>query len=448
MEVEFAQKYCRCADSRSLSIFFIALSIISTVPSTSVLTQGSVTKWKGNSTVWRSSGNWDNGVPTSSLTTRISVTNLDPYVPVPLDGDTARTGSLEIQESGDLYFDSTGILIIHGSELKIQNLGTINLGYGKLIAKNSITFFNGGTFLAETGVLEFSGVTWENRAGSTFNPGTSTVIFNGSGSQTLIINDTSSFSFYNLQISSGGTVTIDGDLIVNGDCILDEGSSISVSSGGSLTINGSFAGDPTSISGDGIISLPVQLSSFTVTANRLDAVLRWSTASEVNNYGFEIERRSVGASGMGKSEWVTIGFVQGAGTTTETREYSFIDTETQYGRYAYRLKQIDLDGTFAYYSAAEIEVGLAPKQLALNDNYPNPFNPSTRIEFTVPENGRASLKVFNVIGQLVATLYDRDTEAGRLVQVTFSAPALPSGIYFYRLEYRQQSVLKRMLLVK
>lgn len=180
--------------------------------------------------------------------------------------------------------------------------------------------------------------------------------------------------------------------------------------------------------------------------------LRWSTATELNNYGFEFERRLIRAHDsqftIYESQWRNVGFVQGSGTTSSPREYSFTDKLTAPGRYAYRLRQVDFDGTFAYSHAAEVEAGLAPKELVLGSNYPNPFNPTTNIEFTLPEPGKAVLRVFNMIGQQVATLFDGPADGGRIYQVTFSASSLPSGLYFYRLEYGNQSTVKRMMLVK
>src|SRR3990172_7745402 len=143
-----------------------------------------------------------------------------------------------------------------------------------------------------------------------------------------------------------------------------------------------------------------------------------------------------------------MGFVQGSGTSTSPKEYSYVDGNLPAGRYAYRVKQIDFGGAATYYDAAEVEVGLAPKELSLGPNYPNPFNPTTTIEFTLPEAGKASLKVFNVIGQQVATLFDQNAEAGRLYRATFSASSLHSGLYFYRLEFANRSIVKRTTLVK
>lgn len=191
--------------------------------------------------------------------------------------------------------------------------------------------------------------------------------------------------------------------------------------------------------------LPVQLTNFAATSSRFGVDLQWSTETELNNYGFDIERRSVGSA---EAVWSTVGFVQGAGTSTSGRDYSYTDANVDPGRYAYRIKQIDMNGAYAYYSAAEVEVGLGPKELALEPNYPNPFNPSTNITFTVPVDGRAALKVYNMLGQEVAVLFDEEAVAGRVYQKTFDASSLPTGVYVSRLEFGGQSVMRKMLFVK
>lgn len=193
--------------------------------------------------------------------------------------------------------------------------------------------------------------------------------------------------------------------------------------------------------------LPVQLVAFTASTTQQSAVLQWSTATEANCYGFEIERRAVsGQSAV--SGWQKIGFVAGSGTSPSTHDYSFTDSRVESGRYAYRLKQIDQNGSFRYFGSAEVEVGLAPKALSLGDNYPNPFNPSTTLSFSVPQDGHATLRVFNVIGQEVATLYSGVAEAGKFYTRSFDASRIPTGIYFARLEFGNQSLLKKMMLVK
>jgi hypothetical protein len=197
--------------------------------------------------------------------------------------------------------------------------------------------------------------------------------------------------------------------------------------------------------------LPIQLTNFNAIASRFGVDLQWSTETETNNYGFEIERRQVQGSGFkaqGDESWTVVGFVRGAGTSTSPQEYSFTDSNVEPGRYAYRIKQIDFGGAFTYYSAAEVEVGLAPKELALEPNYPNPFNPSTNISFTIPQDGRAVLKVYNMLGQEVATLFNEDAVAGRLYKATFDASSLPTGVYVSRLEFGGQAVMRKMLFVK
>lgn len=199
--------------------------------------------------------------------------------------------------------------------------------------------------------------------------------------------------------------------------------------------------------------LPVQLTNFAAIAGRSGVDLTWSTATELNNYGFEIERRMVSGSefqvsGSNNDAWTVVGFVRGAGTSTAPQEYSYSDFGLDAGRYAYRIKQIDFGGAYTYYSAAEVEVGAMPNELALEPNYPNPFNPSTSISFTVPQDGPAVLKVFNMLGQEVATLFNEEAVAGRLYKATFDASSLPTGVYVSRLEFGGQAVMRKMLFVK
>jgi hypothetical protein len=196
------------------------------------------------------------------------------------------------------------------------------------------------------------------------------------------------------------------------------------------------------------VPLPVEMTSFTVTTNRWNAELHWKTATEANNYGFELERRGVSSEQSTVNSWIKIGFVAGAGTSNSPHEYSYSDANLPSGRYAYRLKQIDQDGSYKYSESNEIEIGLAPRVLTLAQNYPNPFNPSTIIEFTVPEDGRASLKIYNTIGQLVATVFDGTVQAGYIQKATLNASRLSSGVYFSRLQYNEKSMIKKIVLMK
>jgi uncharacterized delta-60 repeat protein len=178
--------------------------------------------------------------------------------------------------------------------------------------------------------------------------------------------------------------------------------------------------------------LPVELTSFTASVITSSVQFKWVTATEVNNYGFDIERR------IKNEEWTKISFVQGAGTSNSPRDYSCTDNNLSPGRYAYRLKQVDNNGAFSYHGSVEVEIGLAPQKFALLQNYPNPFNPSTRIQYSLEKASQVSLKVYNVLGVEVATLVNGRQEAGSYT-VPFSAiggntSTFASGVYFYRLE--------------
>lgn len=410
----------------------------------------SKTRWTGASNnQWRNPLNWTAGVPSPALDVAISesapLVN-EVFVPKPEGADTAQILNLALSNDGVLRFDSLGVLLVWGTD-KLQNLGEVYLGYGTIIFKNKMTFHNGGMFDAGAGSLSFEGVAWESKSGSNFLPGTSTVTFNKLSDQSLIVDSTLNLSFYDLVFDTQGEVTINGNVTVLHSLTIAEGCTLIVPTGSSLTVQGAFINNGT-ITGGGTYpgSLPVQMVSLQISSERLDAILRWTTATEVNNLGFAVERRTVSKGVV--TSWHHVGFVPGLGTSSSPHEYLFVDANVPAGRYAYRIKQVDLNGAAAYFTASEVEIGLAPKKLFLGDNYPNPFNPATSIEFTFPENARASLRVFNMIGQEVAILFDQFAEAGRLYRAHFSASSLPSGLYFYRLEFGNQSIVRKMMLVK
>jgi len=175
--------------------------------------------------------------------------------------------------------------------------------------------------------------------------------------------------------------------------------------------------------------LPVELTSFTAVQINNGVKLNWKTATEVNNYGFEIQR-AIGSQ-VSSDNFEKIGFVEGAGNSNSIKEYSFIDESVQSGNYFYRLKQIDTDGSFEYSDAIQVNLE-TPENFALQQNYPNPFNPTTIIKFTLPESGMVNLTVYNMLGQEVAVLLNKQMEAGNYEQ-EFSAANLPSGTYVYRI---------------
>ncbi|KAB2925396.1 MAG: T9SS type A sorting domain-containing protein, partial [Bacteroidetes bacterium] len=197
--------------------------------------------------------------------------------------------------------------------------------------------------------------------------------------------------------------------------------------------------------------LSVELTSFTATAKRFNAELAWGTATETDNYGFEVERRLAGTvnAGVAPAEaWSKVGFVEGNGTTNAPKEYSYTDRNLKAGKYVYRLKQVDRSGKFGYSAEVEVNVGVVPLVFTLEQNYPNPFNPSTTIGFTLEKSGMTTLKVYDIVGREVATLVNGTLDAGVYHQARFDASRFASGIYFARLQSGGKTMLKKMMLVK
>lgn len=191
--------------------------------------------------------------------------------------------------------------------------------------------------------------------------------------------------------------------------------------------------------GTGGIYIPVELTSFTAEAVGNSVKLNWTTASETNNLGFDVERSQ-------DDQWQKIGFVDGKGTTTEIRNYSFTDQDVVSGTYAYRLKQIDFDGTVNYSNTVEVELN-GITSFSLEQNYPNPFNPTTLISYQLPITGFVNLKVFDVLGNEVTTLVNEYKSAGSY-EIEFDAGSLSSGVYFYKLQAGDFVSARKMLLTK
>lgn len=188
-------------------------------------------------------------------------------------------------------------------------------------------------------------------------------------------------------------------------------------------------------------ALPVEISSFTAVSRGKNIELRWATATETNNLGFEVEKSVNGI-------WNKIGFVQGAGTSNSSREYSYMDKADVNGTYSYRLKQIDRDGKFTYVPAIEVNVNLVVNSYELAQNYPNPFNPSTTIRFSVPVTEKTTVKIFDITGREVAELFNDVAQAGQVYNVQFNATGLASGMYFYVLNTANVREVKKMTLLK
>jgi len=187
--------------------------------------------------------------------------------------------------------------------------------------------------------------------------------------------------------------------------------------------------------------VPVEFVSFSASVFGNDVNLSWVTASETNNFGFEVERTDAG-----NSVWNKVGFVFGNGTSTELNYYSFTDQSVPVGQYLYRLKQIDLDGSFDYSDQVEVDI-ISATNYVLMQNYPNPFNPSTRISFSIPQSGFASVKVYDVLGNEVATIIDKELSAGSY-EIQFNASGLTSGVYYYTLKSGNFVQSKKMILLR
>ena len=198
-------------------------------------------------------------------------------------------------------------------------------------------------------------------------------------------------------------------------------------------------------------ALPVTMESFDITVDRRDAFVNWITASELNNRGFGVERRSKMENGY--SQWKEIGFVNGNGTSNERHAYTLKDAKLVSGVYQYRLRQVDFNNNVEYFSPtnnADVIIG-KPGSFDVSQNYPNPSNPKSKIDFAMPFNGKVSIKVYDILGREVATLIN-DFKPADFYTVEFDGTNIASGTYFYRIiaEGDNQKFTKtlKMILVK
>ena len=191
--------------------------------------------------------------------------------------------------------------------------------------------------------------------------------------------------------------------------------------------------------------LPVSFLSFTSQVDKNDVILKWSTLNEINNQGFSVQRKKDDNSGRG---WLEVGFAKGNGTTNQIHDYQFIDKNLQKGRYEYRLKQLDYNGNHEHhYLGSPVSIGV-PAKFELGQNYPNPSNPSSKIDFTLPVDANVTLVVFDITGRLIRTLLNNEYKTADWYTVEFDGSNIASGIYFYRLMTGSEMVTKKMLIIK
>jgi hypothetical protein len=273
---------------------------------------------------------------------------------------------------------------------------------------------------AQVEVSTNNGSTFTPLAGNYTQPGTGSFQPNGEplydGVQTSWVNEEMDLTAYNSnQVKIKFELKTDGSVIKDGWYLDDIG----------ILVYG---------------IVPVELSSFTADVQEDKILLNWVTSTETNNLGFEIQRRANDYS------WTKLGFIDGRGTTTEKSIYSFIDKNPIDGKSYYRLKQIDLDGSFKIFNSVQVDFATI-NDFSLGQNYPNPFNPITDINFSLAKSGTVTLKVFNVLGSEVATLVDDFMEAGKHT-IQFNAKSLTSGIYFYTIKSNTFTSTRKMILMK
>jgi hypothetical protein len=229
---------------------------------------------------------------------------------------------------------------------------------------------------------------------------------------------------------------------VNSNITYDAGSSIDIQTGGdvcadNIFINGTFSGSGTICTG----ALPVTLSLFNALSQKNNVILSWKTESEINNSGFDVERKTEAG------QWNKIAFIQGSGTTNQPVEYSFEDKKLMPGKYFYRLKQIDYNSNYEYFDLEQYVLISKPQVFSMGQNYPNPSNPKCNIDFQLPERTLVNISVYNLLGQLVTTLVNQERDAG-IYTIEFDGSNVSSGTYIYRITAGTFTEVKKMILVK
>jgi hypothetical protein len=318
--------------------------------------------------------------------------------------------------------------------LTVNSGGTLNLGSSIVAGSGALTLSSGATLVSAhasglNGNIMMTGIkTLDVGANYTFN-GTS-IQATGLLMPTTVNNLTSANA---IGVMLSQATTVNGILTFQSGW-LDNSTPHTITLGPS--------GSVVSAGGTLFVPLPVEMTSFTAVMQGSSALLKWTTATETNNAGFQIERSVVGSS-----IWADVAFVNGVGTSNSPISYLYEDKNLYNGGYVYRIKQIDNIGGGTEYFYANADIG-ASKGFQLCGNYPNPFNPSTNMQFSVPATGYASLKAYNMLGQEVVTLFSGTAKAGHYISATFNASRLASGIYFARLQYNGKSLVQRMLLTK
>jgi hypothetical protein len=197
-------------------------------------------------------------------------------------------------------------------------------------------------------------------------------------------------------------------------------------------------------------TIPVELVSFTANQFSKKVQLNWTTATELNNRGFEVHRK------LKNQDWEILSFISGYGSTTEPKAYSYEDDYEflpYNGTAIYRLKQIDFDGSFKYSDQMSVEVSFVPSETNISQNFPNPFNPSTTIKYSINQEGNVRISIYNPVGQEIEKLISEYKSSGTY-EVVWNAEEYTSGIYFYLFEFSgatgsvNYKEMKKLVLIK
>ncbi len=400
---------------------------------------------------WSGSGSLDISNPTGSIVLDVVVNN-----PAGVTIDVSQTVSANViftLTNGNLTTDATNLLTV---------------GAGSLIGGSSSSFVNGPLAQSVDAIgpttksfpvgkdLAYRPVDLTITHDSAIATTYTVEMFNGAPPVNTLpssINKVSDVRYYTITKGTGATVTAaavklsyDADDLVTDFAKLriakDDGAGNWVDLGGSGTANTTGTIESTTnftsfsnfVLANGLTGnnfIPVELTSFTASVSGSYVLLNWSTATETNNYGFEIQRSFRANENR---IWEKVGFVNGVGSTITPQNYSFKDKFTALnGSYSYRLKQIDFDGSFTYSNEINVVTEM-PRVFSLSQNYPNPFNPVTNIDYTLPADSKVKIEIFSLIGEKIAELVNEEQTAGYYTyQVSVQDLNLTSGIYVYKL---------------
>ena len=227
--------------------------------------------------------------------------------------------------------------------------------------------------------------------------------------------------------------------LASGSDLINAGTDVGLPYNGSAPDLGAFETDTV---------VPVELISFSASISGKSIILAWETATELNNHGFEIQKK------FSDSQFKTIAFVNGSGTTTEPKHYKYVVESTIQGKNIFRLKQIDFSGSFSYSDEITVNYNI-PSAFSLSQNYPNPFNPATTINFSLVKPGVVYLTVYNTLGEIVAELIKGEMKEPGSYSINFDASnlsngtqRLASGTYLYVLKQGESVITKKMILLK